>query len=116
MISELHKMAAELLKAKGDTKSLYKNWLQSFLRQHLDLYSRFVSPLNKSRALAGDKEKIRHYFALFKKTKKEYNIRDNDMYNIDEKGVMIGVLAKLRVVVSHSQKKPFISSYVSHRS
>jgi hypothetical protein len=109
MISELHKMAVELLKAKGDTKSLYKNWPQSFLRRHPDLYSRFVSPLDKSRALAGDEEQIRHYFALFKKTKEEYNIHDDDVYNMDEKGVMMGVLAKLHIVVSRSQKKPFIT-------
>jgi hypothetical protein len=31
------------------------------------------------------------------------------VYNIDEKGVMIGVIAKLRVVVLRKNKKPYIT-------
>jgi hypothetical protein len=36
----------------------------------------------------------------------EYNIHPNDVYNIDEKGVMIGVLAKQRVICSRRTKNP----------
>jgi hypothetical protein len=31
------------------------------------------------------------------------------VYNIDEKGVIIGVIAKLRVVVLRKNKKPYIT-------
>jgi len=41
---------------------------------------------------------------LFKKEIREKNIHDDDVYNINEKGVMIGVIAKMRVVVDQGTK------------
>ena len=39
----------------------------------------------------------------------KYNIEDDDIYNINEKGIIIGVLSKLKVVVSRRNKKPYIT-------
>lgn len=102
-------MASELLKAKGDTEPLGHNWPQHFLARNSDLRSRYVPPLDKERAVAADPERIRRYFELFKQEKDEKNIYDDDVYNMDEKGVMMGVIAKVRVVVSRGTKHPYIT-------
>jgi hypothetical protein len=41
---------------------------------------------------------------LFEKEKREKNIHDDDVYNIDEKVVVMGVIAKMRVVVDRGTK------------
>jgi hypothetical protein len=102
-------MAIELLRARGETGDLYKNWTQGFLCRHPDLKARFVPPLDKDRVLAEDPEQIQRYFDLFRTIKAKYNIHDDDIYNIDEKGVMIGVLAKLCVICSKKNKKPYMT-------
>jgi hypothetical protein len=40
------------------------------------------------------------YFKLVNTTKTEYAIYDNNVYNIDEKGVIIEALVNIRVVCS----------------
>ena len=49
---QLHAMASSLLLRKGDTKPLGINWTQAFLQRHPTLKSRFITGLNKERALA----------------------------------------------------------------
>jgi hypothetical protein len=102
-------MAIELLKGKGDINDLGINWTQGFLRRHPDLKSRFVPLLDKDRVVAEDPDQIQRYFELFQATKAKYNIHDDDVYNMDKKGVMMGVIAKLRVVVSRKNKKPYMT-------
>ncbi|PMD62105.1 uncharacterized protein K444DRAFT_525737, partial [Hyaloscypha bicolor E] len=49
------------------------------------------------------------FFELFQIIKDKYNIHDNDIYNIDEKGIIIGVLAKLKIIYSRKHKKTRIT-------
>lgn len=112
MVHQVQKMAIELLKAQGEdltTNPLGINWHRGFLNRHLDLKSRIVPPLNKDRVIAEDPEQIARYFELYRTKKAEYNIHDDDVYNMDEKGVIMGILAKVRVICSRKTKKPKIT-------
>jgi hypothetical protein len=91
--------------AKGDIQDLGPNWSQRFLKRYPYLKSRFVTPFDKDRIIAEDLDQIRRFFKLFRTTKEKYNIHDDDVYNMDKKGVMIGVLAKLRVICLRKYKK-----------
>ena len=62
-------------------------------------------PLDKSRVIAEDLDQIIRFFKLFRTTKEKYNVHDDDVYNMDKKGIMIGVLAKLRVICSRKHKQ-----------
>jgi hypothetical protein len=111
MIHQVQKMAIELLKVQGEDleeNPLRTNWYRGFLNRYPDLKSRIVPPLNKNRIIAEDPEQIARYFELFRTKKVEYNIYNNDVYNIDEKGIMIGILAKVRVICSRKTKAPKI--------
>ena len=94
------KIGEEILQAQGDSKPLSHHWPSLYLHCHQDLRSCYIPPLDKDCVFAEDEGQIHHYFKLFKATKMKYNIEDNDIYNMDEKGVMMGVLSKLKVVVS----------------
>jgi hypothetical protein len=104
---QLLNMANELLRAKGvDTEKepIGKNWLYRFYERHPDIASRYASPIDHNRTAAADEAQIRRHFKLFKKTKEKFNIHDDDVYNMDEKGCAMGVIGKLKVVVSRSTK------------
>ena len=83
-------MAAELLQKKEDTKPFGVNW-----------------------AMAQEPEILRGWFELFESIKRQYQIQDEDIYNMDEKGFMQGFIAKLRVIISKHEKKPAILSAVA---
>lgn len=101
-------MAQELLIAKGDIGDLGVNWVSRFLDRHPELRSRYVPPLDKERALAKKPDIVQGWSDLFLYTKQKYDIQDCDIYNIDEKGAMIGVTAKIRVIVSRREKRQFM--------
>ena len=99
-------MAKEILEKKGDKKPLGINQVSKFLRRHLNIKSAYIPPLDKERAIAQEPEILRGWFELYKRVKEEYYIQDEDIYNMDKKGFMQGVIAKLRVMISKHKKKP----------
>jgi DDE superfamily endonuclease len=99
-------MATDLLIEKGGTEHLGVNWHLHFLNRHPDLKSKFVPPLDRNRCQAQDHEIFEHWFKLFLDQKARFEVLDNDIWNIDEKGVMMGVSGKTRVIIPKSSKNP----------
>ena len=85
-------MAEELLVAKGDTEPLGVNWSGSFLKRHPDLKSMFTTLQDKNRFVSEDYDIISYFFELYSETVTKYKIRLEDIYNMDEKGAMTGVI------------------------
>ena len=98
-------MAEDLLRAKGDMQPLGKNWVQKFLSRHKEIKTKYIPPLDKERALAQDPQILKDWFELYGRIKAQYNVRDGDIYNMDEKGFLQGVIAKLRVLLSKYEAK-----------
>src|SRR6266536_3354382 len=73
-ISQLEKIATDLLLLKGDTKKLGKNWTARWLQRHPDMKSKFVPPLDKSRAMAQNAGSIGRYFRLYDQIIKDHDI------------------------------------------
>ena len=106
-ICQLRQMAEELLKAKEDnTAPLGKNWPSAFLKRHPDLKSMFTTPQDKNRFLSEDFDIISHFFDLYSETVTEHRIWPEDIYNMDEKGAMMGVIGQQRCIVSKAEKRP----------
>jgi hypothetical protein len=99
-VLQLRKMAVELLQAKGDYKELGICWTDQFFRQHPDLKAKFYRGLDQQRALASDLVILSYWFDLYKETIAKYNVNLSDIYNIDEKGILIGLIHKTKVIVS----------------
>ena len=75
------------------------------MKRHPDLKAVFVAPLDKERAKAEDPRLFKEWFNLFHRIKEEHQVAWSDIYNMDEKGFLMGVVKKLKVVVPRHKKK-----------
>ncbi len=104
-VEQVRSIAQEVLVKKGDDKPVGINWPQKFLKRHSEIKTAYVPPLDKERAMAQDHEILAGWFNLFQSLKEEHGIEIEDIYNMNEKGFMQGVIAKLRVMISKYEKK-----------
>ena len=79
------------------------------MKRHSSIKTAYISSLNKERAMAQDSAILMNWFQLFLSLKMKYDIQDSDIYNMDEKGFMMGVIAKLRVMISKHEKKAYMT-------
>ncbi len=102
-------MAEELLRAKQDLKELGKNWSEKFFSRHPVLQSKYSRTLDQEQFLAQNQDSIREWFDLYLSIKAQHGILDEDTYNMDENGYMIGIAGSSKVVFSKYQKQAFIN-------
>ena len=55
--------------------------------------------------MAEDPEIFEHWFKFYLNTKTLYEVKDEDTYNMDEKGFLQGVIAKFKVMISKYEVK-----------
>jgi hypothetical protein len=70
------------------------------------LKSKFVKAQDAKRFLAEDFDTIDYFFKLFEELKLKHRVADEDIYNLDEKGVMQGVVGKSRVIIAKYEPNP----------
>lgn len=102
-------MAEELLQAKHDFKELGRNWTAGFLNRHPVLQSKYSCTLDQDRFLAQNRDSIQEWFDLYRSIKAAHGILDEDTYNMDENGYMMGIAGSSKVVFSKYQKQAFIN-------
>ena len=93
-------MAIELLRVRENHTQLGVNWQQYILHRHPDLLAEYSRTLDQERLFAENEEIFQYWFDLFLSTKEKHGILDEDIYNMDEKGFMMGVAASAKVVIS----------------
>lgn len=72
-----------------------KDWPHRFCKRWSNcLESRYLTAMDSSRQKADIKESYEHYFSLMKQKIEQYDVQACNMYNMDEKGFLIGVLTK----------------------
>jgi hypothetical protein len=82
-------------------KQAGSSWPDRFLkRHHLDLVSKWTTGMDKDRKRADSAFKYALYFELLKRKIEQYEIEPQHIYNMDEKGFLIGVLSKMKRVFS----------------
>lgn len=76
-----------------------KNWSTRFVARHKDqLDARYLNTLDLARHEADSRASYEHYFDILSARIKEYDILPENMYNMDEKGFLIGKLQKTQRV------------------
>ena len=74
-----------------------KNWADRFIERHkIHLISRWASGIDNNRHKADSAEKYKLFFELLEQKIEQYNIQPQHMYNMDEKGFLIGILSKMK--------------------
>jgi hypothetical protein len=87
-IRGLESSARQLLDQKGDHIPLGKNWHDNFLARRLDLKKLRSQALDQSRTDATNYDTERQWSDLFRTIRLLYDINDENIYNMDEKGCM----------------------------
>lgn len=96
-------MANRLL-ADRDAPPVGVNWASKFVKRHEELKTRFTRRYDYQRALCEDPNVIREWFQLVQNTVAKYGIQDEDFYNFDETGFMMGMISTTTVVTSSEKR------------
>jgi hypothetical protein len=97
-------MASLLLQEADPTSAqpVGKNWVSSFINRHGEVKSRFARRYNYSRAKCEDPRVIKTWFKQLEEVRKQWGIQDDDIFNFDETGFSMGLIANTKVVTRAS--------------
>jgi hypothetical protein len=94
----VRRMADLLLREREPSSSVGKNWLTRFVQRHNEFTSKFLRKYDYQRAKCNDPAVIQPWFDLVRTTIEKYGILMEDIYNFDETGFLMGVIATQKVV------------------
>jgi len=103
-VKQVRSIAKELLIKKNDDKSVEVNWSQKFLKHHSKIKTVYISSLDKKRAMTQNHDILADWFNLFQSLKKEYEIKIENIYNMNEKRFMQRIIAKLWIMIFKYEK------------
>ena len=81
-----------------------ETWLRRFAARHPDVKLRWTTGLESCRAQALNRTVVREYFHLIHELIAQYHIPAENIYNMDEKGLLLGIGERTRVFVDRTQK------------
>ena len=98
--SHIQDMANILLLNRGfiNTQSIGKNWVSSFIKRHDEIKTSYSRQYNYQRAKCEDPKIIQEWFNLVQITIMQHGIPYEDIYNFDETGYAMGLIATAKVV------------------
>jgi hypothetical protein len=98
-------MANQLLRVR-DAPPVGQLWAHRFVKRQPELRTRYTRRYNYQRAKCEDPKVIGDWFALVRNVKAKYGIVDDDIYNFDETGFMMGIIfAGMVVTTSDGRSK-----------
>jgi hypothetical protein len=102
----VEEMANRLL-AERDAPSVGQRWASNFIKRQPELQTRFFRRYDYQRAKCEDPVAINAWFSLVENTIAKYGIQSADLYNFDETGFMMGIIASGMVVTgTEKQQNP----------
>ena len=85
-------------------KSVGASWPKRFLHPHPDLKVKMSVDLEKAHAKTLNKSAVNDFYNMLEEVIKEYCILPQNIYNMDEKGIQLGIGAQVAALVDHEQK------------
>jgi hypothetical protein len=73
-------------------------------RYYKDLHFRWTHSLEACRVQALNRTAVHDYFTLLRETIEKYDVNWKNIYNMDEKGVQLGIGTKTKALVDRDQK------------
>ena len=98
-LSGVEDMANQLLRVR-DAPPVGKLWAHRFVKRQPELRTRFTRRYDYQRAKCEDPKVIGAWFALVQNIMAKYGIPDDDVYNFDETGFMMGIIFAGMVVTT----------------
>ena len=72
-------------------KSVGEVWPKQFLQHHSDLKMKKTAPLESAWAKSLNQSVVDEFFDMLINVVKEYDIQLGNIYNMDEKGIQLGI-------------------------
>ncbi len=82
------------------------SWMTRFLKRHPSLQVKRPSTLEKVRKKAATAEVMKRHIRLYEKTVKRFNVKEENIWNMDEKGFLTGHVSKIRVICKRGRGPP----------
>jgi hypothetical protein len=79
------------------------SWVRRFKARHLELKVKWSSTLEKCRAASLNPTLVNEFYNILEDTIKGYNIPVENIYNMDEKGIQLGIGQKVKAFVDRDQ-------------
>ena len=95
--AEVRAMANKLLEERG-SNPVGKNWVDNFVKRTAELRTRWSRPYDHQRAACEDPVAIQRWFDLVQATRQKWGIVDDDIYNFDETGFIMGKIGSQLVI------------------
>lgn len=93
--------------ADHDVRLPGKNWPQGFYKRHPELKTRRVKALDCARHDHNVYGKILHWFAIIDRELSDPAITPDNVYNMDETGVLLSIQGSLKVLVSDQDPRNY---------
>ncbi|KAF5342713.1 hypothetical protein D9758_015870 [Tetrapyrgos nigripes] len=88
-------------------RELGASWPQRFLNRHPDLKIKLTQSLESCQAKALNQKTANDHFDLLESTIKEFNIDLEHMWNMDERGIQLGIGRWIAALVDREQKSVY---------
>lgn len=102
-LSAVRDMANRLLTAR-DAGHIGIKWPNNFVKRQPELRVRLTRQQDRQRVLCEDPRVISPWFELVQRTREKYGILDEDIYNFDETGFMMGMISAQSVVTGSERR------------
>lgn len=80
------------------------SWPKRFCKRHPDLKMKKTTGLEKARAKALNQFAVGEFFDMLTEVIEEYKILPGNLYNMDEKGIQLGIGARITAMIDRDQK------------
>ena len=95
---------ADRLCTDRDTSRVGTRWAERFVKWHPELTTRFRRRIDYQRAQCEDPDVVNAWFWLVRNVVAKYGICDEDIYNFDETGFLMGMISTTKVVTSSERR------------
>lgn len=84
-----------------------ESWIERFKKRHPDLKVKWTQTLEKSRAASVNPRLVNEFYDLLGEVLEQYSIPPENIYNMDEKGIQLGVGKSMAAFVDRGQKEVY---------
>ena len=96
-------------------RAVGKSWVKHFRAHHPNLKVKWSSTLEKCHAASLNPTLVNEYFDLLEETITTYNIPPKNIYNMDKKGIQLGMGQKAKAFVDRDQKEVYSVEDGNHK-
>ena len=103
-------MAAWILRMNGDANPLGKKWISSFLQRNPRVASVVGQKIEACQIDGTTPEQLRAFFNLFQRTQHHLQVSTQNIWNIDEQGIALGIYINTQVLASSQKSRTYIKA------